>query len=82
MDLLQWSDYLWESEEKELMNEKLKIEKAEREISDDEIESKFKDKKKEKKFKKKQEKKRNKKAYIIDNNISFQQVWMDILHSG
>ena len=48
MDLLQWPDYLWESEEKELLNEKLKIEKAEREISDDEIESKFKDKKKEK----------------------------------
>ena len=57
MDLLQWSDYLWESEEKELLNEELKIEKAEREISDDEIESKFKDKKKEKKFKKKQDKK-------------------------
>ena len=57
MDLVQWSDYLWDSEEKELLNEKLKVEKAEREISDEEIESIFKDKKKGKKYKKKQEKK-------------------------
>ena len=49
MNLVQWTDYLWESEEKELLNEKLKFEKAEREISDEEIESKFKDKKKGKK---------------------------------
>ena len=57
MDLVQWSDYLWESEEKELLNEELKIEKAEREISDEEKVSKFKDKKKGKKYKKKQDKK-------------------------
>ena len=82
MDLVQWFDYLWDSEEKELLNEELKVEKAEREISDEEIESIFKDKKKRKKYKKKQEKKRNKRTYIIDNNRSFQQVWMDILHFG
>ena len=80
MDLVQWSDYLWDSEEKELLDEELKVEKAEREISDEEIESIFKDKKKGKKYKKKQE--RKKRTYIIDNNRSFQQVWMDILHSG
>ena len=57
MDLVQWSDYLWESEEKELLNEELEVEKAEREISNDEIKSIFKDKKKGKKYKKKQEKK-------------------------
>ena len=57
MGLAQWSDYLWESEEKEFLIEELNIEKAEREISDEEIESKFKDKKKRKKYKKKQEKK-------------------------
>ena len=57
MDLVQWSDYLWESEEKELLNEELKIKKAERDISDEKIESKFKDKKKGKKYKKKEEKK-------------------------
>ena len=57
MDLVQWSDYLWDSEEKELLDEELKVEKAEREISDEEIESIFKDKKKGKKYKKKQEKK-------------------------
>ena len=32
IDLVQWSDYLWESEEKEIQNEELKIEKTEREI--------------------------------------------------
>ena len=53
MDLVQWSDYLWDSEEKELLNEELKVEKAERDISDEEIESIFKDKK----YRKKQEKK-------------------------
>ena len=53
MDLVQWSDYLCDSEEKELLNEELKFEKTEREISDEEIESIFKDKK----YKKKQEKK-------------------------
>ena len=57
MDLVQWSDYLWDWEEKELLNEELKVEKAEREIRDEEIESIFKDKKKGKKYKKKQEKK-------------------------
>ena len=57
MDLVQWSDYLWDSEEKELLSEELKVEKAERVISDEEIESIFKDKKKGKKYKKKQEKK-------------------------
>ena len=45
MDFVQWSDYLWESDKKELLNEELKIEKARREISGEEIESKFKDKK-------------------------------------
>ena len=58
MNLVQWSDYLWESEEKEILNEELKIEQAEREISDEEIELKFKDKKKGKKYKKKQRKKK------------------------
>ena len=57
MDLVQWSDYLWDSVIKELLNEELKVEKAEREISDEEIESIFKDKKKGKKYKKNQEKK-------------------------
>ena len=57
MDLVQWSDYLWDSEKKELLDEELKVEKAEREISDEEIESIFKDKKKGKKYKIKQEKK-------------------------
>ena len=57
MDLVQWSDYLWDLEEKELLDEELKVEKAEREISDEEIESIFEDKKKGKKYKKKQEKK-------------------------
>ena len=57
MDLVQWSDYLWDSDEKELLNEELKVEQAKKEISDEEIESKFKDKKKGKKYKKKQEKK-------------------------
>ena len=80
MDLVQWSDYLWDSEKKELLNEKLKIEKEERDISDEEIESKFKDMKKGKILKKAREN-RNKRTYIIDNNGSFQQVWMDILHS-
>ena len=57
MDLVQWSGYLWESGEKEFLNEELKIEKVEREINDEEIESKFKDKKKIIKYKKKQGKK-------------------------
>ena len=57
MDLVQWSDYLWDLEEKELLNEELKVEKAEREISYEEIESISKDKKKGKIYKKKQEKK-------------------------
>ena len=55
---------------KELLNEELKVEKAEREISDEEIESIFKDKKKEKKYKKKQEKKEIRGSIlltIIDN---------------
>ena len=57
MDFVQWSDYLWDSEERELPNEELKVEKAKREISDEEIESIFKNKKKGKKYKKKKEKK-------------------------
>ena len=56
MDLVQWSDYLWNLEEIELLNEELKVEKHKRDkwwrnrIN-------FKDKKKGKKHKKKQEKK-------------------------
>ena len=52
MYLVQWSDYLWGLEEKELLNEEFKVEKAEREISDEEIESIFKDKKKERNIRK------------------------------
>ena len=37
MDLVQWSDYLWDWEEKELLNEELKVEKAEREINDEDF---------------------------------------------
>ena len=70
------SDYLWDSEEKELLNEELKVEKAEREISNEEIEFIFKEKKKGKKYKKAREK-RNKRTYIIDYNRTFLQVWMD-----
>ena len=57
MDLVQWSDYLWDSEEKEFLNEELKIEKAKREISDKEIELKFKEKKKERNLRKSKRKK-------------------------
>ena len=55
--------------------------KAEWEISDEEIESIFSVKKRERNIEKTSEK-RNKRTYIIDYNRSFQQVWMDILHSG
>ena len=58
MDLMQWSDYLWESEEKELLNEELKIEKAEREISDEEIESNSRIRKKERNIRKSKKKKK------------------------
>ena len=83
MDLVQWSDYLWDSEEKELLDKELKIEKAEREISDEEIESKFKDKKKERNIKQeKAREKRNQRIYIIDYNRSFRQVWVGITRTS
>ena len=43
---------------KELLNEELKVEKAEREIIDEEIESKFKDKKRERNIRKSKRKKK------------------------
>ena len=58
MDLVQWSDYLWDSEEKELLDEELKVEKTIREISDEEIESIFKDKKRERNIRKSKRKKK------------------------
>ena len=58
MDLVQWSDYIWDSEEKELLSKELKVEKAEREITNEEIESIFEDKKRERNIRKSKRKKK------------------------